>query len=264
MAALLGLWKEKRACVVGLLALWLTIDALAAPVTIEPPSSYELYEDEIFLDCDEITEYREAFGVTDTHGETHPGFNGWTRPIFDINWETGPVTLTSPGYRCPCNGQVYNAFNSCLAGCKVSLACFTGICEPIVPVRASAKPINVKAFAEIAVSVFKWQPTDSLACFVAGINWEHQVLQHEHEHVMDILELLRKMNEKWASATAVEVTDATALGAINLLEERLNQIFEQERQSLEDDSDAIAAAFHDSPAGGVIADPNCGCAASGF
>jgi hypothetical protein len=52
----------------------------------------------------------------------------------------GSCSLSRTEYDCGCNKQTYNTASSCVAGCKVSLRCFVGIC---VPKKVSYSPAQV-------------------------------------------------------------------------------------------------------------------------
>jgi len=114
--------------------IWDTIQSLfssADEVNVTPPNHLEVSYDELPVSsCSEITHYREEFGLTDALAGTHPGYNGWTTWKYDFHWNKGPVSYSSTGYKCFCNGQVFSTLSTCLNSCPVTLACFVGVCDP--------------------------------------------------------------------------------------------------------------------------------------
>lgn len=212
------------------------------------------------FDCEELPDYLDRYGVTDETGNDHPGYAGWTL----VEFRHGPFTysrgFSSQGqFNCPCNHVVYQTLEDCLRNCKVTLGCFTGICEPIGQTCVVSNDVDVTFYANIDVSAAKWNPSGSLSagCLLEKFRWEKAVLKHEQHHVKDIERLVEEANRRWQGAQSFEACGASEAEADNNLRNSIRQALSDEIRFLEQEIERLTREFHSSPEGGPIRSINC-------
>ncbi len=212
--------------------------------------------------CASVTNYRETVGVTDTDGNAHPDYAGWTlvrNPTFAYGFAR--ATRLKNYVICGCNGKEYDEPSVCLAECRVSLGCFDQICGPSRTEQCVTWTLESVTFAAATTSSgLTWPvpPGASAACQQTICDWENRIAAHERKHVADINALMARSGSSWngrqftacgstaeaADAAARQLADA-ALGAEG------NRLLQQ--AAIE------GAAWHRTREGQPIDDPqNCG------
>jgi hypothetical protein len=212
------------------------------------------------FDCDELPDYLDRYGVTDENGNGHPGYVGWTLREFQNSPFEYSRGFSSQGkFYCPCNHVEYQTLEECLRNCKVTLGCFTGICEPIGQTCVVSNDVDVTFYANISVSVAKWNPSGGLsaACLVEKFRWEKDNLKHEQHHVKDIERLVEEANRRWQGAQSFEACGSSETDADNNLRNSILQALSDEIRFLEQEIERLSSEFHSSPEGGPVRSINC-------
>jgi hypothetical protein len=92
-------------------------------------------------------------------GNPHPGYLRWTVVTFKHSPFTYGRAFTSQArFNCPCNGVVHATVDDCIENCKVTLACFVGICEAVGRTCIATTDTVVRFYADIGVTAAKWSP----------------------------------------------------------------------------------------------------------
>ncbi|MFI0980419.1 MauE/DoxX family redox-associated membrane protein [Streptomyces sp. NPDC021093] len=211
-------------------------------------------------DCKAVGNYRETVGVQDEEGNGHPQYAGWT--IARYSFDTAPPleeVRNVTKVRCRCNGKEYDSASACLADCRTSLGCFTGICEPAgdqVCIEATLQKVTFKAVT--TVYALEWEPTRALSavCKRAVCAWRQRVIRHEAQHVRDARALVVGAGEAM-EGKRYEACAATRAEARVAVEAVIKAALKAEADQLGDEFERISEEWHKTPAGKPIPDFAC-------
>ena len=211
--------------------------------------------------CEEFHEYTGNHGVTDSKGTNHPGFSGWTddqlrytHSVSSTSSTTKTVRVTK--YKCPCNNTLYDRLDDCIANCKVTLGCFTGICEPVEVDEeqvclSTASPLEIRFTVSTKVSMLDWTPSGTISnqCRQEIKRYTEETLKHEARHVKDIKDIVDSANERLKNGVEypAEGCGATEEQAQTNLRRKLKERAEQEKSAIEQEINDKVKAFHDTP-----------------
>jgi hypothetical protein len=211
--------------------------------------------------CAALANWREKVGVYDDDGIAHPKYAAWTIATFShSNFSTAtPAAQSIQLVKCNCNGKVYDDVQVCLAECKVSLGCFTGICAPAgSEVCLNVPGVMVNFGAKTRTSRLDWkQPTgSSQRCQDERTRWIADAEAHEAHHVADAQNLALGWGQRWLNRP-YRACGATEAEARMKLQSQIQTDLDAEVRT----GGALPATFdqlsEQFDATNVITDPNC-------
>ncbi|GAA2099986.1 hypothetical protein GCM10009841_14290 [Microlunatus panaciterrae] len=211
--------------------------------------------------CTELSDYRGSTGVTDSAGNSHAGYSGWTEGKVNTTYKAS--WTGTQGWTCPCpqiTDEVYPDQSSCdhvchpgLGGCLVACG-GGGVC-------LETKPLKLKMTVTNTISRLSWAPAGgeksiSAACRTELRRWNTGIDAHEAHHAADNTSVVNKANQ--APAKRYKACGKTEAEAEANLLQQLNKAATDASAAAQKEMNRLAAEFHASPAGAPINDPDCG------
>lgn len=220
--------------------------------------------------CEALLEYVGNVGVTDNKGVNHPGHTGWIdyqcRYTYEVpSYSSTRKTVKVTKYKCPCNNMLYNKLDDCIRNCKVTLGCFTGICEPIdfdeeQVCLSTASPIKMRFTVSTDISMLDWSPSGTISnqCEQERARWTRETLNHEARHVKDIKDIINSANERLKNGVdyPVEGCGTTEKEALKSLQKKIDERAKQELSVIYQEMGKKIKEFHDSPESQILM-PRC-------
>ena len=190
-----------------------------------------------------------------------PGWAGTTTPSLkaDLDNEEDKPKGVPKGFvnrwACSCNKKEYDNEDKCVGECKASLACFTGICQPIgqTDQACMTKSAIIQFVVTNKTTIQKWSPPESdkrvAACTAAANRYTADVAAHESVHAKENTEIVDHWNQSHKNtisftSCAKTADTATKLNRQKFVDEATKQHSELVKQLTE-----AAEKFHASPAG---------------
>jgi hypothetical protein len=158
-------------------------------------------------------------------------------------------------WSCSCNKKEYDNEDKCVEECKVSMGCFTGICQPIgqTDQACMTKSAIIQFVVTNKTTINKWSPSASdskvAACMAAAETYTASVAAHESVHAKENTEIVDQWNQSHKNTMSFTSCAKTADAATELNRQKFVDEATKQHSELKNQMSEAAEKFHASPAG---------------